>query len=290
MRPVCIGLFALTLLLAWPCNTLADGMAASQATLDWAGVTITTTGSLVITEVQFEFGLADSFAFTTGTSGSGSSSDSKNSSTNPQDWLNTSASSAFSTSLGGAASQASTANAFLTSSSQASETGQPFSVNASSSSPFLELILALNGTGAGSVTFVVPYTLSAECNISGPSNVDNETSASASVLLFVVPGMLPTATDTVSCQNNSGSVKNGDLIFSIDDISINPLFGGVGVTVFDTVETGASARVPEPSTPLLLGFGLLGLAGVSLRKSLRSTSAEHRFQRRTSYPLFSTAI
>jgi hypothetical protein len=46
MRHACIGLFALILLLAWPPNSLADGIALSGATLDWSGMTITETGVL----------------------------------------------------------------------------------------------------------------------------------------------------------------------------------------------------------------------------------------------------
>jgi hypothetical protein len=46
MRHACIGLFALILLLAWPPNSLADGIALRGATLDWSRMTITETGVL----------------------------------------------------------------------------------------------------------------------------------------------------------------------------------------------------------------------------------------------------
>ena len=46
------GLLAMTLVLVWPSGTLADGIAQSEAALNWSGLTFTSEGSLTFTIVR----------------------------------------------------------------------------------------------------------------------------------------------------------------------------------------------------------------------------------------------
>ena len=246
---------------------LADGIAVSQATLDWSGLTYTITGSLVVTPtVPFSF--ASSYASTTGTTGTplvtvgGTSADLRYSSSFPQTWANTSAFSGYSTTSGNAFTQAATANGFLASSSQAATTSLEWSNNFAQSSARTFTVFPLYGTGVGSLTVTVPYTLSAACNISsGP--IDNQsTVADASVSLEMGPGIGPNASRSVSCQDIPG-ITEGDLTLSMN--FDNPTFGPL-VDIDASAETDAYAHVPEPPTMLLLACGLFGWFVIDRRR------------------------
>jgi hypothetical protein len=259
MRHFYIGSFALILLLAWPCNSLADGIAISNATLDWTGFTFTVTSGLTVSVVgASDFDL--SFASTT----LGGSSQEIKDGSSPQS--STSAFSQYSTGTANGVAQAATANGFLTTSSQASTTSLQPSINFAESNAFTSHDFFLYGTGTGTLTVSIPFTLSVACNSSQPLGspaVDLTTAADASVFLEIGPGNvgLPVS-DTISCQNNPG-VTNG--VLTVSENFTNPTFGPL-VSIDASASTDAEAKVPEPSGLLLLAIGLTGLAGTLLRK------------------------
>jgi hypothetical protein len=257
MRHFYIGSFALILLLAWPSNSFADGIAVSNATLEWTGFTFTVTSGLTVSVVDAtDFDL--SFASTTL---GGSSQEIKNGS--PQS--NTSAFSQYSTSTANGAAQAATANGFFTTSSEASTTSLQPGINFAESNAFISHDFFLYGTGAGTLTVSIPFTLSVACNSSQPPGspaVDLTTAADASVFLEIGPGNPLLASDTISCQNNPG-VRNG--VLTVSENFTNPTFGPL-VSILARASTDAEAKVPEPSGLLLLSIGLTGLAGTLLRK------------------------
>jgi PEP-CTERM motif len=253
------GLFTLILFLTWPSNSLADGIALSGATLNWTGMTFTVTGLTTIS-VDPAILIADSHASTT--LGALSENETFSDSSVPRDLGNTSASSQHSTGTGSAVAQAATAFGLLTSNSQASATLQQPSTNFAQSSAVTTRDFWFYGSGVGSLTVSVPYTLSAACNISQPQVGDQMTAADASVFLEVGPGAGWYASDTISCQNNPG-IKNGVLTLSMG--LTNPTWGPL-VDIEAGVATSAAAKVPEPSSLLLLGIGAIGFGSIVKRK------------------------
>jgi hypothetical protein len=178
MRHFYIGSLALILLLTWPSNSFADGIAISNATLDWTGFTFTVTSGLTVSVVD-EGDFAFSFASTT----LGEPSSAQGS--------NTSAFSQYSTSTANGVARAAIANGFVATSSQASTTSLQPSINFAESSVFIERNFFLYGSGVGTLTVSIPFTLSVACNSSQPLGspaVDLTTAADASVFLEIRTG------------------------------------------------------------------------------------------------------
>jgi hypothetical protein len=125
MRHFYIGSFALILLLARPSNSSADGIAISNATLDWTGFSFTVTSGLTVSVVD-----AGDFAFSFASTTLGEPS--------PGQGSNTSAFSQYSTSTANGVAQAATGNGFLATSSEASTTSLQPSSNFAESSVFIE--------------------------------------------------------------------------------------------------------------------------------------------------------
>ena len=265
MRHVWIGLLTLVLLLVCPSNSLADGIATSSATLDWSGLNFTVSSGLTISLIQVAGPVISSSGAST-TLGELSAQTSY--SPSPEDCCNTSAFSQYSTSGANVVTQAATVNGFLTSSSQAFTTSVGSGINFAQSSASIEYNFWLYGSGVGTITVNLPYTLSVACNISHPQGVppgDEVTGADAFVLLVIGPGVIPPTpyeSETASCQNNPG-ITNG--VFTLSESFSNPTFGPL-VSIDAFASTDATAYVPEPSSLLSLCIGLTALAGTLLRK------------------------
>ena len=180
-----------------PPAATAFPVAMSEAVVDWTGLTFAGVDGFTIAKVAGPSYAASSHA---ATSLGEASHEGKVDGFDPESWGETSAFSAYSTSTGSANASASTDYGFLTASSLAA----PTSVrdwHAAESEAWTGLTFRLYGSGAGSITVTVPYSLSVG---SVASNV-NTTAALASVHLWMSnPG--PTSgwntSDTVSCQTS----------------------------------------------------------------------------------------
>jgi len=124
MRHFYIGSFGLILLLAWPSNSSADGIAISNATLDWTGFSFTVTTGLTVSVVD-----AGDFAFSFASTTLGGPSSGQGS--------NTSAFSQYSTGTANGVAQAATAKGLFTTSSEASTTSLQPSINFAESNAFI---------------------------------------------------------------------------------------------------------------------------------------------------------
>src|SRR5256885_3975900 len=220
MRHFYIGSLALILLLAWPSDSLADGIATSSATLDWTGFTFTVTSGFTF---QDPFSFAFSFASTTL---GGQSVDDPF----PPGNTTTSAFSQYSTSTGSGVAQAATANGFLTASSQASTTSLQPSINFAESEAFTARGFFPDG-GVGTLTISVPFTLSVACASSRPPgspSLDLTTVADASVELRLIEPGIPelVASDTISCQNNPGLTSG---VLTVSENFTTPTFEPVEI-------------------------------------------------------------
>jgi len=242
----------------------ASSVVTSQAELNWSGMTLTTTGSLVIDcclPVP-EFGLASSTANTT-LGGQAVQSKTFFFSSGPLDWSNTAASSSYSNSDGSAAAEASTNNGFLQSHSLATTLSASVSRNSASTSAFTLADFDLSGHGTGAFTFALPYTLLVSVVSDGSNSFRDFVSADASVLLMLGPGVVQGgfAADSLSLNQTGPLVdslltRSGLLTVSVER---NLLAVGTSFDVSLQIQTHAVAGVPEPSTLLLLGCGVIAV-------------------------------
>jgi hypothetical protein len=255
------GLFALTLLLAWPSGILADGIAQSGAALNWSGLTFTSDGSLTFTVVQAGFTAGSGASTSLG----GFAGEDKYSFQTPQ-WGVTSASSQYLTATGSSVTQSQTNFGLLRASSQTAAVSRESSFNTGESRANSSSDFWLYGTGVGSITVTAPYTLSALCSITGPQDASryNTAEADASVVLLLGDPVGGSTSDSISCNGNSEATKNGVLSLSLG--FNNPYWGPlVDITAF--AETSATASsVPEPSSLLLLAIGVIGFGSTVKRK------------------------
>jgi hypothetical protein len=248
----CASSIVLSIFLVWPPTASADSIARSEARLDWTGLTFAISSGLTVTRIDQADFAAGSWVSTT----LGGTTQDEKISHSFQDWSNTSASSAYSTSSGFGGAQASTSNGLLMVRSEAGTTALESSEQAGQSSAHTDSIFWLYGTGVGTLTVTVPYTLSVECNLSDA--IREDTAALASVSLMAGPGVGWHTTDALSCSDSAHpGIKNGMLMLSKDfsDPTWGPLTG-----IWASANTSAMASVPEPSTLLLLVMA--GITGV----------------------------
>lgn len=222
MRPL---LIALAVVLHAASAAEAVSIVSAEATLDWTGFTFTTTGTLAVTGI-----------YPAGH--------------NETPWTQT---------TGSATAAASTTNGFLAATAGAVTTGGEGFPNVGQASASAYSIFSLYGTGSGSLVVTLPYRLEVT---SVETDALDITNASAAVRFFTGPGVGSNddwfASDALALVG-AGTLSRVGVLTASRPFS-NPTWGPL-VFLNGQAEARAVAAVPEPTTLLLVGVGLVGILG-----------------------------
>ena len=221
----------------------ADSIAFSSAVFDWTGLNFTLTGTLQVDHID----PASLFASST-TRAEVSLLSTQSSNFLP---LATSAQSSSGVS-GSTLAMASTNNGLLQLSTATQSLSIPGSSHRGDSSASTSRVFWLYGTGVGSLSLSLPYTLIANCDRTNPGN--ETATAFSTINLSIGPGAGTSTSDTVSCSGSGNQQKTGFLTLSKQ--FDNPFFGPL-VSIDASGTTQAIATVPESSSAAMLVVGLV---------------------------------
>jgi hypothetical protein len=120
--------------------------------------------------------------------------------------------------------------------------------------------------GTGSLTFTLPYTLTASCidaSYGGPSSAVSMVSLS----LFGNPNEPPLSTHIESLDCRDGESRSGVLTVTVSRQFADPIVGAVFISVRESADS--IAAVPEAPSLTLLQLGLIAIGVLRRRHSQR---------------------
>jgi hypothetical protein len=225
----------------------------AQASLDWSNFAWHVSGGLTISEIVPAYVGSSSFSETAQGPSQFNFGDTFSS-----------AASSYITATGEGTSNGSAQNGALKSSSiSATEGGSP-SFDFASSDVFASTSFWLYGTGAGTLTVEVPYSLMIGAALD-PTSPLHLALAAASVSIQLGPGAGFFASDSLSWQlGDAPLTKSGTLVVSKE--FHEPTFGPL-VFIGAHASTDAVTAVPEPSVLSLLGSGAAAVLLARRKKS-----------------------
>jgi hypothetical protein len=120
--------------------------------------------------------------------------------------------------------------------------------------------------GTGSLTFTLPYTLTASC-VDAPYGDPSSAVSMVSLSIFGQPNGPPLSTQTESLDCRDGESRSGVLTVTVSRQFADPIVG----TVFISIRENADSIAPVPEAPslTLLPLGLIAIGVLWRRRSQR---------------------